>query len=77
MQELPIHNDSLVQTTRSLWLRRGLKLESGAQIADIEATELQVGFRFPPDMKDLYRMVNGYKDCDMNADGSRIHIPVE
>jgi hypothetical protein len=40
----------------------GLQLESGARLEDIEATELCIGFTFPPDMKELYQVVNGFKN---------------
>jgi hypothetical protein len=77
MQELPIDSNYWVQATRSLWLNRGLKLESGALIADIESTELAVGFQFPADMKELYLVVNGFRDWDMDVDNMISIWPME
>ena len=77
MQEIPIDNNPWIQATRSLWLKRGLKLESGAPIADIESTELALGFSFPSDMKALYQVVNGFRDCDMDVDSMISIWPME
>lgn len=66
MQDEPTDNNLWSEATHSLWLNRGLKLEPGASIADIEATELEVGFQFPADMKALYLVVNGFRDWDMD-----------
>ena len=77
MQQSPIDNTPWVQATRSLWLKRDLKLEPGVSIAEIEFTELEVGFQFPSDMKDLYRVVNGFKEWDMDADSMISIWPME
>ena len=49
----------------------------GATIAIIESTEADLGFRFPSDMKDLYRVVNGFKDCDMDVSSMISIWPME
>jgi hypothetical protein len=77
MQELPTDNKPWAEATRSLWLKRGLKLESGASMADIESTELEVGFQFPVDMKDLYLAANGFRDWDMDVDSMISIWPME
>ena len=77
MQALPIDINPWVQVTRSLWLKRDLKLEPGASIADIESTELELDFHFPADMKDLYQVVNGFKDWDMDVDSMISIWPME
>jgi len=53
-----------------LWIERGIKILPGATIAFIESTEADIGFRFPSDMKDLYRVANVFQDCDMACEGS-------
>jgi cell wall assembly regulator SMI1 len=59
-----IDDNDWVQLTRSLWLSKGINLEAGAKLEDIEATEVLVGFIFPLEMKDLYKVVNGFQNWD-------------
>jgi hypothetical protein len=66
MQESPIDIAAWISEVRSLWLKRNIKLASGASRADIEFTELEVGFQFPADMKELYLAVDGFRDWDMD-----------
>jgi hypothetical protein len=77
MQEVPIEINSWVQETLSLWIKRGIKILPGATIAIIESTEVDTGFQFPSDMKDLYRVVNGFKDCDMDVSSMISIWPIE
>jgi hypothetical protein len=77
MQEVPIDIDSWVKETSTLWIKRGIKILPGATIAIIESTEADLGFRFPSDMKDLYRVVNGFKDCDMDVSSMISIWPME
>jgi hypothetical protein len=77
MQEVPIDIDSWVQETSTLWIKRGIKILPGVTIAIIESTEADLGFRFPSDMKDLYRVVNGFKDCDMDVSSMISIWPME
>jgi len=66
MQEPPSDKYNWVTAMRTLWLQRGIKLEPGVPLTEIEATELNVGIQFPSDMKELYQVVNGFKDSDMD-----------
>jgi hypothetical protein len=64
MNHLSINDNYWVQVTKSLWLSKGIKLEPGAKIEDIESTEAAVGVSFPLDMKELYKVVNGFENWD-------------
>src|ERR1700743_3702634 len=64
MHDLSSDDKNWVQEARDFWLSRGIKLEPGSQVKDIEATEAAVGFIFPLDMKELYRVFNGFENCD-------------
>lgn len=43
----------------------------------IESTEINVDFQFPSDMKALYRVVNGFKDYDMDVSSMISIWPME
>ena len=45
--------------------------------AEIEATELAVGIEFPAEMKELYRVVNGFRNYDMDTDSMISIWPTE
>jgi hypothetical protein len=66
MMELTPDNSHWAHSVKDLWLLSGLNLEFGTQVEDMECTESFVGFKFPPDMKELYQLVNGFKDWDSN-----------
>jgi len=68
MLQAPNHNHTWALATRSLWLKRGLKLEQGVPSVDIESVELAVSFEFPAEMRALYREVNGFRNSDMDVE---------
>lgn len=77
MQEAPSDNNSWIQATVSLWVKRGIKILPGTTNTVIESTELNSDFQFPSDMKDLYRAVNGFKDYDMDVSSMISIWPME
>jgi hypothetical protein len=77
MQEVPIDINSWIQATVNLWIKRGIKILPGTTNTIIEFTEINSDFQFPSDMKDLYRVVNGFKDYDMDASSMISLWPME
>ena len=54
-----------IQEVVSKWKTDGVKINTGASLADIEATERTLDFKFPDDFKDFYLEINGFKDFYM------------
>jgi hypothetical protein len=52
----------------STWTKSGIKLQSGLSLDVIMHFEMQLGFQFPPDFRELYQKVNGFEDFDWNKD---------
>jgi hypothetical protein len=57
--------EAWVEATKKEWLSKQIKLEPGAQPGTIDDTEAVADFKFPIEMRALYLVVNGFKDCDM------------
>src|SRR4051812_32401099 len=49
------------------WKESETKLRPPAVMSDIEHTESILGFNFPDDFKQLYLIVDGFEDWDMQA----------
>ncbi len=64
MHDLLSDSENWIKEARDFWLSKGIKLEPGSQVKDIEATESAIGFTFPLDMKELYQVVNGFENFD-------------
>jgi hypothetical protein len=53
-----------VENVVSKWKTEGVKINEGASLADVEALELFLDFKFPADFKDFYLAMNGFKSLD-------------
>ena len=75
MENIYAWTDSVI----SFWKSKGIHLQSGATLEEIEETEKIVGIKFPEDFKVLYSKVDGFRDNDWNENMislwplSRIH----
>lgn len=59
---------SLFDLTIAIWNETNIKLQVGVSEELIFEFEEKLNFKFPEDFKTLYKMVNGFGDCDWNKD---------
>jgi len=57
--------ENWIQDAILKWKSEGVKLNPPATIAEIEKAEVVLDFNFPDDFKQLYLVVNGFEDWDM------------
>lgn len=63
MNQEPSDIEAWVKATKKEWLSKLINLEPGTQQGTIDETEAVIGFKFPMEMRALYLVVNGFKDC--------------
>ncbi|HWK06589.1 MAG TPA: SMI1/KNR4 family protein [Puia sp.] len=65
--EHPLNMQAWVEGTLAFWKSQNIQLENGASEIAIAESENIIGIKFPLSFIELYKVVNGFKDYDWDA----------